>query len=1291
MKPNIAQQIDNPRHILWIRTDSIGDNVMASSMLPAIAEKFPAARITVLCQEHIAELYAPCPYVDYVLAFNKTLAYTDAHYREVIIRRIQALDVDIAMNSVFSRELIGDIFTTRSGAKLRVGFLGDLCNITETHRSANNCYYTNLLPSGCRSSVPEMERHADFLKYFAIETPLQPAIWSTPEDERFADEFYSRHKLDTNATLAIAPGSQNDYKIYPLFSEVLEGFIDFTLILLGGMDTVNVAGAIFEKFKGTCHNLTGKCTLRQTAAIIRRCRCLLSSDSAAAHIAAAVATQNVVVLGGGHFGRFFPYSKFTTAVCLPLECYGCGWRCRYDEKYCINAISPELIVSALHSSLATPPVRPQIVAQGQTLWPHRQPLWQPVEKLINPALAGIETYDTLPKRPNITVLPPALRREAEINPNININAIVEKIKTSSQQNETLSLYEQYLDVVPYDLNAEQTANSLRLELLRRRLPKITIVTPSYNQGQYLEECILSILGQGYPNLEYIIMDGGSSDNSAEIIKKYEDRLAYSKSAPDDGQYAAINEGLKRATGDIMGWLNSDDKLHDGALWLVALVFSAMPEVQWIMGRPTVWGEDGVLSNVLTPLPLWSRQMYLEGRIGPPHIQQESVFWRRALWEAAGGHLDTSLKYAGDMELWARFFRFADLYSVDALIGGIRNHPAQKTAKRSSDDGYYDYADYNSEAGIIVAREADFYNQERLPLAPPVNPVSIDKAVQLAADSISAEGFALFTYSKQYHKAYFKNAGLPLTDDSIKGYRYNLVAAFAKSNIQPGGKVLFMGGLPPEPMLEQLAGRYELWAAGDEGVGTGLPAGVVYAGNDTTALPPNYFSLAVAVTPGEDQCNEIETLIKTGAFALLFFDVVVSENDVSVNAAMLYASSRPHTTHPPIDTSCMRLDPGALFFDDESGRKAISSAVLWKKTPCEVQQSNDEAQDRTLSPKHVAPIVSVISFAYHSHEFVEETLGDLANQTIGSAIELILVDSAATDNNQTMLQAQKIVKNTVLIYAPEGSSTTEMWNIALRASSGQFITHLPKHSRLGGEALEAMSTALINNPDAALVYGNTYLTTGASESFEFHHFCGIIQTPDSTYERLLTDSNLGPHPMWRKTVHEQIGYMDKWCERGLWLKIAERYNILHIPISTGLMRQGPDNVPIPPELEQLHVELQSRYCENLRQRLSSRPNVPLLIWGTGAGGHETMDILCAFSITVSGFIDSSPSKWHTKVKGLEVISVDELKEKIEAGVRPFIVISSMYCSEIRPVLEGLGYVSRENYWTNIFRFRYARPC
>lgn len=220
------------------------------------------------------------------------------------------------------------------------------------------------------------------------------------------------------------------------------------------------------------------------------------------------------------------------------------------------------------------------------------------------------------------------------------------------------------------------------------LPTISIVTPSFNQGKFLDDAMRSVLTQGYPNLEYVVMDGGSSDCSVEVIRKYEDRLIYWESQPDQGQYDAINRGFARTTGGIMAWLNSDDMYTPLTFSLVADIFASFPQIEWLTSmHPVTWDAHGQAVKI-DFTGGFSRQSFEKGGNFPGKgshgrrwIQQESTFWRRSLWERAGGRLDTSLQLAADFELWARLFQHADLYGVNVQLGGFREHGDQLSVHR----------------------------------------------------------------------------------------------------------------------------------------------------------------------------------------------------------------------------------------------------------------------------------------------------------------------------------------------------------------------------------------------------------------------------------------------------------------------------------------------------------------------------------------------------------------------------------------------------------------------------------
>ena len=231
--------------------------------------------------------------------------------------------------------------------------------------------------------------------------------------------------------------------------------------------------------------------------------------------------------------------------------------------------------------------------------------------------------------------------------------------------------------------------------------RFSIVTPSFNQAPFLEAAMLSVLDQPGPEIEYIVMDGGSTDASADIIHRHAPRLAHWQSERDAGQYDAITRGFARATGDIMSWLNSDDMYCPWAFSVVEEIFTRLPEVQWLTTTMQIrWDAAGRAVRTLH-VPGYARAAYLQGEHLPEGgafslgwIQQESTFWRRSLWEKAGAQIGQGFPLAGDFELWGRFFQHAELHAVETPLGGFRFHGNQKTGG--------DREDYLTEARRALA-------------------------------------------------------------------------------------------------------------------------------------------------------------------------------------------------------------------------------------------------------------------------------------------------------------------------------------------------------------------------------------------------------------------------------------------------------------------------------------------------------------------------------------------------------------------------------------------------------------
>ena len=228
-------------------------------------------------------------------------------------------------------------------------------------------------------------------------------------------------------------------------------------------------------------------------------------------------------------------------------------------------------------------------------------------------------------------------------------------------------------------------------------PKISIITPSFNQGDFIEQTILSVLSQDYPNLEYLVMDGGSSDTTLNVLEKYSGKVMW-MSEPDQGQTHAINKGLRRATGSIVGYLNADDLLLPGMLKKVMDVFINQPQTWWVTGKCRIVDEENneirrpitVYKNTLLGLHTFSLLLMTN------YISQPATFWRREALESAG-YLDENLRYVMDYEYWLRLYSKYPPVFIPEYLAAFKIHRSSKTTSTGHKNIYVD------EEKIVVRR------------------------------------------------------------------------------------------------------------------------------------------------------------------------------------------------------------------------------------------------------------------------------------------------------------------------------------------------------------------------------------------------------------------------------------------------------------------------------------------------------------------------------------------------------------------------------------------------------------
>jgi glycosyltransferase involved in cell wall biosynthesis len=230
-------------------------------------------------------------------------------------------------------------------------------------------------------------------------------------------------------------------------------------------------------------------------------------------------------------------------------------------------------------------------------------------------------------------------------------------------------------------------------------PKISIVTPSFNQGRFLEETILSVLNQNYPNLEYIVIDGGSKDETVEIIRRYEDRLAYWTSEKDRGQVHAINKGIEKATGEIFAFINSDDVYLPGTFSAVADYFEAYPEAEWVCGDTIMFGEGHPTEMIPTVVPKSAAHCLSWAYTA----SQPGHFWKREL--IAGG-FDESWPYDFDHDLYVRLLLAGRTCEhIPLPFAAYRLHAVSKTVA----EGHHQIAEFDRSAEVY---EGDLEGADR---------------------------------------------------------------------------------------------------------------------------------------------------------------------------------------------------------------------------------------------------------------------------------------------------------------------------------------------------------------------------------------------------------------------------------------------------------------------------------------------------------------------------------------------------------------------------------------------------
>jgi ADP-heptose:LPS heptosyltransferase len=339
--------------ILWFRPDSIGDAVLANSMLPHIAEKYKNAEITAFCKEPLKELYEVNPYIKDIITFDKNKMRKDQNgYVKSLIDKINSYNFDLVLNSVYSRDPLTDRFLN-CNAKEKIGFYGNSSSgMSDNIRKVNNEYYTKLIENK-DNWLLELERHKEFLSGIGIEIKekLIPIVYIDNESEKWADKFLEENKFNKDKIIILFAGVQVPIRFYDKYGIALNKTIDssYSVIALGDKTDFDINEKNLQDITVTSKkvNLSGKTSITQASAIIKRSCLAVGAETGLAHIACALNIPNVILLGGGHYGRFMPYSEKTYIADNKTGCFRCDWICRKPSPECVKNVTPEVITNKI--------------------------------------------------------------------------------------------------------------------------------------------------------------------------------------------------------------------------------------------------------------------------------------------------------------------------------------------------------------------------------------------------------------------------------------------------------------------------------------------------------------------------------------------------------------------------------------------------------------------------------------------------------------------------------------------------------------------------------------------------------------------------------------------------------------------------------------------------------------------------------------------------------------------------------------------------------------------------------
>jgi ADP-heptose:LPS heptosyltransferase len=340
-------------NILVIRTDGLGDLLLALPALRYFGESLGGCRISLLVRMESVEIAQLCPDADEVIGWNKEKYARSLFYRLRFVRSLRSRGYAVAIHSTYSREPFTDELVCCCRAAQKIGFDGNLNNISAKQKAKNDPHYTRLIKSNARGPL-EIDRNRDFAEQVTgkkiAPADFQPQIWLTETDRAAAEKLLKEAGLKPESDLIVAlfPGASWDAKLWPydFYAQLADNILDHypaRIVICGALADAQGAEKVQAKMHGQAANLAGKTNLLELAGVFEACGLFIGNDTGPLHIAVSVGAPTLGIIGGGHFGRFYPYGDLNKhrMVYKQMDCYYCDWKCIHETVRCIQEITVE--------------------------------------------------------------------------------------------------------------------------------------------------------------------------------------------------------------------------------------------------------------------------------------------------------------------------------------------------------------------------------------------------------------------------------------------------------------------------------------------------------------------------------------------------------------------------------------------------------------------------------------------------------------------------------------------------------------------------------------------------------------------------------------------------------------------------------------------------------------------------------------------------------------------------------------------------------------------------------------